>query len=361
MFLAKRLNGLRLSAKFTVVLLGVLVLSVALSTVVLWQILKRQAESNVTNRAEVALGMINAVRGYTSDNVRPTVTGLESAATTTDFTPVQVPAFSARATFDEFQKNGAYTDFRFKEASLNPQNPDNLADGFEDELLASFAAQPSTKELSGFRTRDGQRVFYIARPLLVSSESCLDCHGDPANAPKALLAAYGDQNGFGWHVGDLIAAQVIYVPAGQVINDAQHSLLLLGGIFVGISAAILALINFWLKPTVIHPVEKIAGVAELITQGSLDAPACANQDLGDVALRADELGQLARVFQNMCREVYAREARLRQEVHELRIQIDQAKQQQQVSEITESDYFQNLQARAKDIRRRRDEQSGGTE
>jgi methyl-accepting chemotaxis protein len=332
---------------------------VALSTVVLWQILRRQAENNVTNRAEVALGMINAVRGYTSDDVRPTVTGLESAATT-DFTPVQVPAFSARATFEQFQKNGAYTDFRFKEASLNPQNPNNLADNFESELLASFAAQPSTKELSGFRTRDGQRVFYIARPLLVSSKSCLDCHGDPANAPKALLTAYGDQNGFGWHVGDLIAAQVIYVPAGQVINDAQRSLLLLGGIFVGISVVILALINFWLKPTVIHPVEKIAGVAELITQGSLDAPACANQDLGDVAQRADELGQLARVFQNMCREVYAREARLRQEVHELRIQIDQAKQQQQVSEITESDYFQDLQARAKDIRRRRDEQSGGT-
>jgi HAMP domain-containing protein len=359
MFLAKRLNGLRLSAKFSVVLLGVLVLSVALSTVVLWQILKRQAENNVTNRAEVALGMINAVRGYTSDNVRPTVTQLESA--TTDFTPVQVPAFSARATFDEFQKNGAYTDFRFKEASLNPQNLNNQADSFEEELLASFADQPALKEMSGFRTRDGERVFYIARPLMISSESCLDCHGDPANAPKALLASYGDKNGFGWHVGDLMAAQVIYVPAGQVISDAQRSLLLLGGIFVGISVVILAMINFWLKPTVIRPLEKIAGVADLITEGSLDAPACASQDLGDVAQRADELGQLARVFQNMCREVYAREARLRQEVHELRIQIDQAKQQRQVSEITESDYFQNLQARAKDIRRRRDEQSGGTE
>ncbi len=355
MILAKRLDGLRLGAKFSVVLLGVLVLAVALSTVVLWQVLKRQAENNVTNRAEVALGMINAVRRYTSDHVRPTIVELNS--TTTDFTPVQVPAFSARTTFDEFQLNAAYSDFRFKEASLNPQNPDNLADNFEDELLARFAGQPSLSELSGFRTRDGERVFYIARPLLISNESCLDCHGDPAVAPKALLATYGDQNGFGWHVGDLMATQVIYVPAGQVISDAQQSLLLLGAIFVGISAAILALINFWLKPTVIRPIEKIAGVAELITEGSLDAPACANQDLGDVALRGDELGQLARVFQNMCREIYAREERLRQEVVQLRIEIDQVKQQRQVSEITESDYFQNLQSRAQDIRRKRRGQS----
>jgi methyl-accepting chemotaxis protein len=359
MLVKKRLDGLRLSAKFTVLLLGVLVLAVALSTVVLWQILRRQAENNVTNRGEVALGMVNAVRGYTSDHVRPTVTQLES--TTTDFTPVQVPAFSARATFDEFQTNAAYSDFRFKEASLNPQNPNNQADNFEEELLASFGDQPSLKELSGFRTRDGERVFYIARPLTASSESCLDCHGDPANAPKALLTDYGDQNGFGWHVGDLMATQVIYVPAGRVISDAQRSLALLGGIFVGISAAILALINFWLKPTVIRPVEKIAVVADLITQGSLDAPACADQDLGDVAQRGDELGQLARVFQNMCREVYAREERLRQEVHQLRIEIDQVKQQRQVSEITGSDYFQNLQVRAKEIRRKRREQSDDTE
>ena len=186
------------------------------------------------------------------------------------------------------------------------------------------------------------------------TEACLECHGDPADAPKALLALYGDQNGFGWEVGQLMAVQVVYVPAGEVLNDAQQSLLLVGGLFVLISAAILALINFWFKPMVIRPVEKIAGVAELITEGSLDAPACATQDLSNVAQRGDELGQLARVFQNMCREVYAREERLREEVHQLRIEIDRTKQERQVAEITDSDYFQDLQSRAKDIRRKRD-------
>jgi methyl-accepting chemotaxis protein len=348
--LAKRFGNLRLGVKFTAVLLVVLVLAVTLSTLVLSRILRSQAEDNVTNRGNVLLGMINSVRGYTSDYVRPALA--ESNNLSIDFTPAQVPAFSARATFDEFRLNDAYKDFLFKEASLNPQNPNNRADGFEEELLMKFASRPDLHEVSGFRTRDGERVFYIARPLMVSNASCLDCHGDPANAPQALISTYGDQNGFGWEVGQLIAAQVVYVPAGEVLDDAKHSLILVGGIFVGISVAILALINAWLKPTVIRPVEKIAGIAELITQGSFDAPACANQDLGDVAQRGDELGQLARVFQNMCREVYAREERLRQEVNQLRIEIDRVKQQQQVKEITESDYFQDLQARARDIRRR---------
>jgi hypothetical protein len=44
---------------------------------------------------------------------------------------------------------------------------------------------------------------------------------------------------------------------------------------------------------------------------------------------------------------------LRREVHELRIEIDEVKKAQQVSEIVESEYFQNLRARARELRERR--------
>jgi two-component system cell cycle response regulator len=69
-----------------------------------------------------------------------------------------------------------------------------------------------------------------------------------------------------------------------------------------------------------------------------------------VAARTDALGQLARVFSRMAREVYAREQRLKQQVQQLRIELDEARQARQVAEITESDYFQQLQARAYDLR-----------
>ena len=68
--------------------------------------------------------------------------------------------------------------------------------------------------------------------------------------------------------------------------------------------------------------------------------------------RRDELGQLARVFLQMAREVYAREERLLQQVQALRIEIDQTKRARQVAEITETDYFQQLQQRAKALRAR---------
>jgi CRP/FNR family transcriptional regulator, cyclic AMP receptor protein len=74
--------------------------------------------------------------------------------------------------------------------------------------------------------------------------------------------------------------------------------------------------------------------------------------LDDVALRTDALGQLARVFQRMVREVYAREENLKRQVAELRIEIDEVKKERQVAEITDTDYFQHLQEKAQTFRKR---------
>lgn len=79
------------------------------------------------------------------------------------------------------------------------------------------------------------------------------------------------------------------------------------------------------------------------------------ESLDEVTQRSDELGQLARVFQRMAREVQAREQSFKQEISQLRIEIDEAKRQQQVSEVVESEYFRELQQKVKGMRKRRQE------
>jgi two-component system cell cycle response regulator len=85
--------------------------------------------------------------------------------------------------------------------------------------------------------------------------------------------------------------------------------------------------------------------------GAVEADTFDPASLADVAGREDALGQLARTFLRMAGEVRAREERLRHEVSELRIVIDRERQEKQVAEITESDYFQALRGRAADLRR----------
>jgi len=51
-------------------------------------------------------------------------------------------------------------------------------------------------------------------------------------------------------------------------------------------------------------------------------------------------------------EAYIREQGLRQQIQQLRIEIDEVKRQKQVDEIVETDFFQDLQAKARAIRTR---------
>jgi len=91
---------------------------------------------------------------------------------------------------------------------------------------------------------------------------------------------------------------------------------------------------------------------------ALETGAYKPQMIDEVTKRTDELGQLARVFQRMAREVEAREDRLKTEVKALRIEIDKVKQARQVAEITDTEYFQELRSKVRQLRAKRDLDEG---
>ena len=96
----------------------------------------------------------------------------------------------------------------------------------------------------------------------------------------------------------------------------------------------------------LEQVSRVTGAAAALEAGSTDLG-----DLAAVAARDDALGVLARRFESMAREVVARETRLREQVRDLRIEIDQGRQARQVAEITETEFFRGLRGRADDLRR----------
>jgi CRP-like cAMP-binding protein len=70
--------------------------------------------------------------------------------------------------------------------------------------------------------------------------------------------------------------------------------------------------------------------------------------------RDRSIAALAAEFAQMAAQVQKREEALRQEIVELRIEIDQAKKERQVGEIVESEYFQSLRAQAAELRKKRE-------
>jgi CHASE3 domain sensor protein len=94
--------------------------------------------------------------------------------------------------------------------------------------------------------------------------------------------------------------------------------------------------------------EKVLGVMQLINATDLES--------GQVNLFDANLQQMMESFSSLAvaaLEAYIREQALRVEVAQLRIEIDKAKQQRQVEEIIDTDFFRELQTKAETMRQRR--------
>lgn len=110
---------------------------------------------------------------------------------------------------------------------------------------------------------------------------------------------------------------------------------------------LVAFLAFLLSSTITRPVLRVTDAARAMEKGEITEEDLAA--LGSSAGR-DEVSVLSRVFASMAEKVKARESLLKKQVEELRIEIDQVKQAREVSQITESDYFQHLKEAAKKIR-----------
>ena len=283
------LQRLKLGPRFNVLLALVFIAGFALSGFALSHVLESRAKNEVTSKALVLIQTMNSVRDYTSTNIQPLLN--PRLDTDPTFIAETVPAYAATEVFQRVRKGDDYKDFFYKEATLDPTNLRDKADSFEADLVKQFREEANTKEISGFRDLPGGQIFYIARPLAVQKESCLRCHSTVDKAPKSQIATYGDQNGFGWKLNDIIAAQIISVPAEEVLNNARRSLLLIMAILLAVFLAIVAVINYLLKRSVIRPIRQMARTAEAVSMGEMATEFEQHS--------RDEIGTLAAAFNRM--------------------------------------------------------------
>lgn len=345
-----------IATKFTVLLLVMLLGGVVASGVFLWQALQTQAQNEIISRAQLLTETMNSVRAYTSNNINPLLQDeLQNSA---EFIPETVPAYSAREVFERFREQEKYQTFFYTEASDNPFNQRNRADEFELALIEEMRADSDIEQLTGYRTLFGENVFYIARPMRVQSESCLSCHGTVEEAPANLIATYGDDSGFHWEMDQVIAAQMIYVPGEDVLGLAARYFWSMILIFAVVIMLVFVVFNTMLRRIVISPVRALGEIAHQVSEDEdltdLQRPA----EMDVIETRGDELGELARVFNKMVEEVVARTRRLKAQLKTLQIEIDEMKKQEEVDEVVNSEFFQDLQSRAKDLRKKREEDNG---
>ncbi|MEO0396198.1 MAG: DUF3365 domain-containing protein [Cyanobacteria bacterium P01_A01_bin.137] len=326
----RRLSSL--GNQFTKMLTIIFVVGILTSGLILSAAIRQKVEGQTIQQAEILIQTMNAVRTYTSSKVNPQLA--DELAESSTFIPETVPAYSAREVFEEFRSENTYKDFLYKEATLNPTNPKDQADKFETQIINRFRENVELNKLKGYRTFDGQKRLYISRPLTVTEESCLECHGRPSAAPDSMIATYGSENGFGWKLGETIAAQTVYLPSSQVSSEGNRHLLLVVAIFSGVFAVVISVISRLLKTTVIHPLGQLNKLIRDISLGqrvTLSDPANESTALSSLITRTDEPGQLARAFEHMANEVVLREQSL-----------SHAKESAEAATQAKSDFLANM-------------------
>ena len=119
-------------------------------------------------------------------------------------------------------------------------------------------------------------------------------------------------------------------------------------VVVGGITAIIALL---LGLSISRPIHALTVAAQALEYDDFDAHVLElHESLAQLAHRQDDIGQLVRVFLQMAEEVRMRDQKLKMQVQELHIEIDEAKRASQVTEITENEYFQQLQKKIQKLK-----------
>jgi protein-histidine pros-kinase len=276
----------KLLLKFNLVFVLVFAVGYALTGLLSWRLLERNAREEIAGNARLLMDTALATRSYTSAQIGPL---LETQMKYT-FLPQSIPAYSATEVFNDLRKK--HDEYGYKEAVLNPTNPRDRAVEWEADIVTQFRGNAEATEIIGDRETPTGRSFYVARPIRISNPACLRCHSSVEVAPKTLVDRYGPANGFGWNLNEVVGAQIISVPTKVALERAQKVYTVFMGSIAAVFLAIGVVLNLMLWAMVIRPVDHLSRFADRVSLGELDIP-----DFERTA--KDEIGVLARSIARM--------------------------------------------------------------
>ena len=281
---------MKLTLKFNLVLIVVFSIGLAITALLSWNILQANAKKEVTERAGLMMESALAVRGYTVSEIRP----LLRLQMKKVFVSQSGPAYAATQTFNKLREK--HPEYAYKEATLNPSNPRNRAVAWEADIVQDFRNNPDHKELIGVRKTPTGDSLYLARPMQIKNPGCLTCHSTVEAAPKTLLAKYGDSNGFGWKLNEIVGARIVSVPMAVPLQKAREAFETFMISLVAVFVVIIIIINIMLRYIVIGPVTEMSEIADQVSKGNMNAAEFSERG-------KDEIGVLAASFNRMRRSL----------------------------------------------------------
>jgi HAMP domain-containing protein len=278
---------MKLLTKFNLVFLLVFGAGMAVTGYLGYGLLRDNARQEVVQQARLIMDTMLSARNYTTKQIKPLLQNEQEHIRS--FLPQTVPAYAATENFNYLK--GAWPDYEYKEAALNPTNLRDRAVDWEADVINSFRDHPQQKLLVGERDTATGRALYLAKPI-TADPPCLDCHDTPRRAPASLVRHYGSANGFGWKEGEVIGAQLVSVPMSVPIQMADRAfrdlLIYLAAIFL----VSMVLLDLLLLAAIVRPAGRLAAMADQVSTGNLNAPELPVKGKDEIATLASSFNRM---------------------------------------------------------------------
>jgi HAMP domain-containing protein len=258
---------MKLLTKFNLTLLLLFGIGGLMISEIAHTFLLRNARREVLQEAELMMASAKSVRDYTTSDLAPLLE--QNPQHKTRFLAETVPAFGAISTFNKLRLK--YPDYTYREATLNPTNPEDRATDWEVDVIGYLRDHPEQKQVTGERETPTGPSLYLATPI-PADPPCMQCHSRSAVAPPAMVATYGSNNGFGWKPGVVVAAQIVSVPMSVPVESAKKAFhLLLVYLAITLVATIIVL-DVGVYFIVIRPLKRVSDAADRASRGETNLP-----------------------------------------------------------------------------------------
>ncbi len=278
---------MKLLAKFNLILLVIFGAGGLLISHLAYSFLIGNARGEVLRQAQLMMASAQSVRDYTATDLSPLLK--QNPRHRVHFLAETIPFYGATVTFNSLRKQ--YPDYTYKEAALNPTNPEDRASDWESDIIDELRNHPTEKQATGDRNTPAGPALYLAKPIPVTQD-CLECHTVPAAAPRAMLAVYGSANGFGWKLNEIVGAQFVSVPLSVpvgIATRAYHRLLIFLVLLMVLAILALDAGVYWF---VIRPLRVVSDSADRVSRGEKNVP--------PVQIKGkDEIATVAAAFNRM--------------------------------------------------------------
>ena len=244
-----------LQSKFLLGLAGIFFCFCALASTLIYLHQKRVLEEETFRKTELVAAAVEATREYVRDILRPRMYEL------TDHKTFIIEAMStsyiSRVVMDRFKKN--LPEFVYRRVSINARNPDYEANQLERKMIQFFNDHPETSQWHGLVKTAQGRLYMSFRPVRFH-DACFHCHGNPDDAPRAIVERYGSIRGFHRTPGEVLGVQSVGIPVDFGLRQIMGVAWTVFFVVFLIVFVFYAIISFFFNKTVIQNLQQLLDI-----------------------------------------------------------------------------------------------------